>query len=427
MSCSICCETFNKQSRSRIVCLFCSFPICQSCCRRYILGSRHLPHCSNCRKEWSREFLSEHIADSFLFGDYKRSREDLLFEEQQPLLAATQVRVPFEKRRRGLEAMLAQTELEIAHLRHHRSGGFEELRLNKLEIREQYYLLELIEEKLKDLSHEPARAERQRFVMKCAQGDCRGFLSTRYKCGTCEVTVCSSCHEPLVPDHVCDPATVQSVSEIKKTTRNCPSCHTPIYKSGGCDQMWCIVCHTAFSFEKGTIEEGIVHNPHYFQFMREHGHEIRNPNEVLCGGLPHRGSLLTKFRAQDRIELDALYRKTVHYRQVELPHIPTGLEQEDAEDLRLSYLLGDIGLKEFKQQLQRREKQRNKNREYRQLVETYVNVMEDLLRQIDGGHLTPLQVVYQEEELVATLNRHVVKIMDMFKVKLPLIVEGIEK
>jgi hypothetical protein len=64
---------------------------------------------------------------------------------------------------------------------------------------------------MKELVHEPLRAERQRFVMKCAQGDCRGFLSTRYKCGTCEVTVRSGCHEPLAEGHVCDPATVQSV------------------------------------------------------------------------------------------------------------------------------------------------------------------------------------------------------------------------
>jgi hypothetical protein len=38
-----------------------------------------------------------------------------------------------------------------------------------------------------------------------------------------------------------------------------------------CDQMWCVECKTAFSWSKGTVEVGIVHNPHYFQWMRQNG------------------------------------------------------------------------------------------------------------------------------------------------------------
>ena len=38
-----------------------------------------------------------------------------------------------------------------------------------------------------------------------------------------------------------------------------------------CDQMWCIECKTAFSWSKGTVEVGIVHNPHYYQWMRQNG------------------------------------------------------------------------------------------------------------------------------------------------------------
>jgi hypothetical protein len=38
-----------------------------------------------------------------------------------------------------------------------------------------------------------------------------------------------------------------------------------------CDQMWCIECKTAFSWSKGTVEVGNIHNPHYFQWMRQNG------------------------------------------------------------------------------------------------------------------------------------------------------------
>jgi hypothetical protein len=43
--------------------------------------------------------------------------------------------------------------------------------------------------------------------------------------------------------------------------------------------MWCIECKTAFSWSKGTVEKGVIHNPHYYQWMRQNGGVPRNPNE----------------------------------------------------------------------------------------------------------------------------------------------------
>lgn len=44
-----------------------------------------------------------------------------------------------------------------------------------------------------------------------------------------------------------------------------------------CDQMYCTICHTAFSWRTGQIETGRVHNPHYYQHLRAMaaGGEIR--------------------------------------------------------------------------------------------------------------------------------------------------------
>ncbi len=50
-----------------------------------------------------------------------------------------------------------------------------------------------------------------------------------------------------------------------------------------CDQMWCVECKTAFSWTNGTIETGVVHNPHYYQWMRQHGDHQAEHHNRLCG------------------------------------------------------------------------------------------------------------------------------------------------
>ena len=55
-------------------------------------------------------------------------------------------------------------------------------------------------------------------------------------------------------------------------------------KSSGCDQMWCVSCHTTFDWKTMQIKtSGILHNPEYFRYMRENGIAIpRNPNDNQC-------------------------------------------------------------------------------------------------------------------------------------------------
>ena len=98
----------------------------------------------------------------------------------------------------------------------------------------------------------------QKFIMPCPQESCRGFLSTGYKCGICNLFTCPKCLEivgdkKINPDHVCDEDKVKSAELIKATTKPCPGCGERIQKIEGCDQMWCTGCHTAFSWRTGAI------------------------------------------------------------------------------------------------------------------------------------------------------------------------------
>ena len=79
---------------------------------------------------------------------------------------------------------------------------------------------------------------------------------------------------------------VKTAELIKKDTKPCPSCGERIQKIQGCDQMWCIKCHQAFSWKTGAIDSGPIHNPHYYELQRRGGNLARAPGDVLCGGVP---------------------------------------------------------------------------------------------------------------------------------------------
>ncbi len=110
--------------------------------------------------------------------------------------------------------------------------------------------------------------ERKSFIMKCQINGCEGFLSQQYKCGLCSKFTCSHCYIPKEENHECNADDVASTKMIKEETRPCPKCSTRIYKIDGCDQMWCTDCKTAFSWKTGTIVNGTIHNPHYYEYLR---------------------------------------------------------------------------------------------------------------------------------------------------------------
>ena len=74
-----------------------------------------------------------------------------------------------------------------------------------------------------------------------------------------------------VPKHVCKKSDVETMRELKKSTRQCPRCPALIYRISGCAQVWCTQCFTAFDYVTGEIATGRIHNPHYFEYVQKHG------------------------------------------------------------------------------------------------------------------------------------------------------------
>jgi hypothetical protein len=154
----------------------------------------------------------------------------------------------------------------------------------------------------------------KKFVMQCQNSGCRGMLSNQYKCHICTKFTCPKCFLAIEGDkdhHVCKQEDMDTVEELRKNTRPCPNCGLRISKIDGCDQMWCIECKTAFSWSKGTVEKGVVHNPHYYQWMRQNGAVPRNPNEHNegCGNIFINGS-----RRMTTIVSDCLNSKKYYFK-----------------------------------------------------------------------------------------------------------------
>ena len=366
--CGICVEKYNKSSRTKIACLYCDFSACRQCCETWILNES-TPICVNnqCGKEWTRSFLSQAFTKSFITNGYKTHRENVIFDKERALLPATQPIVENLILRERLTKELASKEKEVRALR---------------------------EQLLYGPNLEPA-SDRALFIKACSDPDCRGFLKSNWRCGLCEKWSCSECHEikGLSRDceHTCNPDNVATAALLKADTKSCPGCGTGINKLDGCDQMFCTMCNTGFSWRTGRIETNI-HNPHYFEWLRRTGGEIpRNPNEIRCG---HEITntftrVLVSSLRSNGIHADTVNKVTricesiIHFRYVELVRFPVDRVLNN-QDLRIDYLRNKISEENFKIQIQRLDKKHQKNREIHNVLTILYNTITDILYRFEN-------------------------------------------
>lgn len=251
---------------------------------------------------------------------------------------------------------------------------------------------------------EHSKKKKRVFMRACPNNDCRGFLNTKWKCGLCGYFTCSKCHvlkdkgnpddadeEDANTTHVCNEDDVASATLMKKDSKPCPSCASSIFKISGCDQMWCTMCNTAFSWNTGAIlTRGIIHNPHYFEWMRRQNNDgegvaDRNPLEVRCG------------RELDNIFVREIRRKMLQHEVSEtkvnniytiirsvnhIQGVANGMQVNQEENnvhIRFRYLTHNITLDNFKKLVQMANKRTEHKRERRDILITFVQTMTDIL------------------------------------------------
>jgi hypothetical protein len=145
--------------------------------------------------------------------------------------------------------------------------------------------------------------------------------------------------------------------------------------------MWCTQCHTAFDWKTGKIETTIIHNPHYYDWLRQNeGENIPRNLECAPDNMPTNWAIHDYLR-QHKLKFDYYNyeRSIIHFQRVE---IPRSTYDQDNSDLRVKYLLNEIDDFEFKKELQKRETKKIKLTASLNILQMFCNVGTDLMNKI---------------------------------------------
>lgn len=435
--CNICAESFNKTSRAKVTCR-CAFDACRSCIKTYLLDKIDDAHCMSCKVGWDRKFMTDNFEKTFMSKGFKNHREEILFEREMGMLQATQ---PYVEREIKLE------KLNLA---------MEQLYIDMRNLNDEYKAVK-----------GNTTIERKKFVRKCPNGDCHGFLSIALKCGLCENFACSDCREVTGKTteeretHACNPQIVESVKFLEKDSKPCPKCASMTFKIIGCSQMFCVECHTPWNWNSGKIETGIIHNPHYIEYLaqQKNGQAPRNPNDVLCGreldnqfilrllevfprkirkdwiettnwtGEPDYYNIKTHQRSniypledgnKTNENFAEIARNILHIRQVELPRFNRAHQFQDNIQMRIDFMRNRIEKDDFKRKIQKKEKEVDKKKEIANILGMYVSCMTDIFYRLISEEISvkhSQKIQDEMETLRAYTNKCFVGISKSFNSK----------
>ena len=451
--CSICCEPFNKSNRSKINCKSCETQdiiACQSCAKRYILDQPTDASCMICKMEWDTEFLMENFTKKFVSTELKSHRENYLLDKQIALLPETQEFAEQLKLIDGLEKQKSILNIEKRKL--------------EKKIRELNSNISQIDHTISDIRYgTPHSSSKSEFVFKCPVDGCNGFLNNKYECGICDNKICRHCMEIKGEDHECDEEKKQTVELLRKDTKPCPKCGQLINKINGCDQMYCIKCHTGFSWRTGQVERGNIHNPEYYRWMRENGRDIpRNPGDVPfdpCGNdIIDYSALLRLVRiyfppeyprnapqqpANGRRLLHTPYQTITDHPQTikiinmhrmvhHINHLNRGFTAEEQStettlrNMRAQYILNKLTRDEFKKRLQQIEKKNNKSKKLndiwnvlRLVLIEYIGKIAERRYRDDRGVQVIEEIIKESEKIRKYCNKSFGKVGSIFNMTYP--------
>jgi hypothetical protein len=366
---------------------------------------------NTCGREWSRKFIYDNFTQSFLHNEYKIQRENVLYDQERALMIETQPFVECAIKKEKIKSEISNIQTVIFNLH--------------TEIKKLYGEYNELS-KIKEM-------ERQIFVRSCPSNGCNGFLSQSWKCGICENWFCKNCHQCKGnsrnnEQHVCDPNDVSTVQLLENDTKPCPKCQMGIFKIDGCNQMFCTNCNTAFDWTTRKITNGIIHNPHYFEWLRRNdvnNNTRDNTNNInVCierreitqltsrniNVFLQRMHDLSEFEKKNyMISIGSIIRNIIHIRLVMLPIYQTDNYIEKNRNLRIQFMRKQITETDFKINIQRNEKKNKKYEEIYNALQIMTDTCSDIILRCQDYfygviHSTNSSIVFEKTKLQNILD-----------------------
>ncbi len=422
MDCPICCEPYTAVKRREIVCRGCDESACAECVQKYLMMIIEEPHCPSCRVGWSNTFLYDEFSFSFIKNKYSAHRAELLWAQQEAYLPATQEEIAAAK------AKGAVTNGAII------TGIFgmdpAELIKNKKVVRKcpvdncKGFLNEVTVDDVVECSSAGAGAGAGAAAARSKESIVEKKI---YMCGLCDGYTCIRCMQSHKKDekHKCKKDDVDTVTLLMKDSKPCPKCGEMISKSFGCDQMWCTACNTPFSWSTLTIiKSGAIHNPHYFEFMRNNI-RTRPLENVGCGELPQSHVLIQNIRASfntnqptqymyynayipydTESRINKIYQHIIHAREVEYETYNPTRPEGDYLRLRVEYLLNMQTKEDVQRCIGEMYDTDETKRAIRPILETYVALATDILMEINIEELREFGINDKKKYLNDILDKY---------------------
>lgn len=270
-NCNICVNVFTDKLRKPIKCNNCNFICCLKCFKTYIIEKSNFLKCMSCKNIFNEDFLyscfSKYFMKSVIIKMITENEENIIFETEKKYLINTQKELDLEKKQYEIKTIINEQKKHLNIIN------------DDLEYAIQESLIFELEDNMKNLSFN--------YIKKCGNITCNGMLSNEvlvdknYLCTICNTITCIDCEVILSKkEHICDKNILKNLTNLKEETKPCPSCSVRIYKTEGCDQMYCVQCFTVFSWDTGVIDNGVIHNPEYFDSLKNYN---RNPLDIQCG------------------------------------------------------------------------------------------------------------------------------------------------
>ena len=379
--CQICAGEGNGRNR----CSNCGLIICRPCAKQCVQTSwSEEPQCPNCQLVWSKEEQYKLLTKSFVETVVrKRQRDGMLAREMAriphavPFARRESYQREFRKLSRTYQSISSEIEASEVHTEAFSQRVTE---IQQLHTRLQQ-LTHLINEAKFSTTTDP--------FLRCAHPNCNGTVDTSTgECLACQRVTCKHCTMAVdgITTHICDPGTILSIKSIISDCRPCANCSAMTARVEGCPVMWCANCHTFWHWETREIMpsrgQTAPHNPDHRAWLATAQAGISAPRElgdVPCGGVPAYDNIYTALenllcRCAPLVSNDTLdfarfilkIRDAVEdtHRRVR-PRYP--LVQDEnmlSHDLRVSFLLGDIGQSVFESRVE----QRVRKAQYQQTV-----------------------------------------------------------